>query len=159
MRKKSKYKPRQQLANPVQWVLSGFQPMRENEHALSLRIKNHQAMFDMTSGAANRDSADLLIAAMNMAEALMLVNPLKLGGHLLDDIHEAQNALLKMCRRSVSKNVFRFTGPELNAMNIGMNIHDQQLDACNIAELNDAVKLVAKIILTKKARVIEEEAA
>lgn len=77
MRKRSKYKPRHQLANPVQWVLSGFQPMRENEHAIGLKIKNHQAMFDMTAGDANRDTVDLLIAAMNMAEldaALQIVS-------------------------------------------------------------------------------------
>lgn len=133
--------------------------MRENEHALSLRIKNHQAMFDVTSGNANRDSSDLLIAAMNMAEALMIVNPEKLGGHLSEEIRAAQDALLSMCRRSVAKNVFRFTGPELNAMNIGISIHDQQLDTCNIAELDEAVKLVAKMIRNKKARVIEEAVA
>ena len=154
MRKRSKYRPRQQLANPVQWVLSGFQPMRENEHAVSLKIKNHQAMFDMTAGEANRDTVDVLIAAMNMAEALATVNPEKLGGHLGKEIRAAQDALHAMGKRSLAKGVFRFTGPELVAMNIGMDIHDQQLDTCNIAELDEAVQIVAKAIRHKKARAI-----
>ena len=154
MRKRSKYKPRPVLANPVQWVLGGFQPMRENEHAVGLKIKNHQAMFDMTSGDANRDSVDLLIAAMNMAEGLAIVNPKKLGAHLSAEIRAAQDALHAMGKRSLAKGVFRFTGPEMQAMNVGMDIHDQQLDTCNIAELDDAIKLVQKTIAAKKARAI-----
>ena len=154
MRKRSKYKPRQQLLNPVQWVLSGFQPMRENQHAMGLKIKNHQAMFDMLHGDANRDTVDLLIAAMNMAEALATVNYDKLGGHLLREIDEAQNALHAMGKRSLARGVFRFTGPELVAMNTGMDIHDQQLDTCNIAELERAIDLVVKTVRDKKARAI-----
>ena len=154
MRKRSKYKPRQQLLNPVQWVLSGFQPMRENPHAMGLKIKNHQAMHDMLHGQANRDTVDLLIAAMNMAEALLLVNPEKLGGHLAAEVKAAQDALHSMGKRSLSRGVFRFTGPEMQAMNTGMEIHDQQLDTCNIAELDEAVQLVAKTIRARKARAI-----
>lgn len=154
MRKRSKYKPRQVLLNPVQWVLSGFQPMRENQHAIELKIKNHHAMFDMTQGEGNRDTVDLLIAAMNMAEALATINPDKLGGHLDAEIRAAQDALHSMGKRSLAKGVFRFTGPELQAMNTGMDIHDQQLDTCNIAELDAAVQLVFKTIKDKKARAI-----
>jgi len=154
MRKRSKYKPRPVLANPVQWVLGGFQPMRENEQAIGLKIKNHQAMFDMTSGDADRESVDLLIAAMNMAEALATVNPDKLGSHLALEIRAAQDALHAMGRRSLAKGVYRFTGPEIQAMNLGMDIHDQQLDTCNIAELDSAVQLVRKTIRDRKARAI-----
>jgi hypothetical protein len=154
VRKRSKYKPRQQLVNPVQWVLSGFQPMRENPHAIELKIKNHQAMFDMLHGDGSRDTVDLLIAAMNMAEALATVNPDKLGGHLAAEIKAAQDAIHAMGKRSLARGVFGFTGLELHAMNTGMDIHDQQLDTCNIAELDEAVQIVAKAIRHKKARAI-----
>lgn len=154
MRKRSKYKPRQQLLNPVQWVLSGFQPMRENPHAMGLKIKNHQAMFDMLHGEGNRQTFDTLVAAMNMAEDLATVNPEKLGGYLGAEIRAAQDALHAMGKRSLAKGVFRFTGPELVAMNTGMDIHDQQLDTCNIAELERAIDLVVKTVRDKKARAI-----
>mgnify|MGYP001308329747 CR=1 FL=1 len=158
MRKKSKYKPRQVLANPVQWVLNGFQPMRTAPEAAPLKIKNHQAMFDMVNGTADRNSVDVLIAAMNMAEGLSLINPDKLGGHLEEEIRAAQDALHSMGKRSLSKGVFRFTGQELNAMNTGMEIHDQQLDTCTIEELDKSLKLVIKTIHNKKARPIMESA-
>lgn len=154
MRKRSKYKPKGVLPNPVQWVLSGFAPMRENEHAVELKIKNHHAMHDMAAGEANRHTVDVLIAAMNMAEGLATVNPEKLGGHLGAEIRAAQDALHSMGKRSLAKGVFRFTGPELVAMNTGMDIHDQQLDACNIRELEEALDIVAKAIRHKKARAI-----
>lgn len=154
MRKRSSYRPRPQLINPVQWVLGGFQPVRENEHALGLKIKNHQAMLDMTAGHANRNTIDVLIAAMNMAEGLAIINPDKLGGHLSEEIRAAQDAIHTMGKRSLAKGVYRFTGPEMQAMNVGMEIHDQQLDTCNIAELHQAIDLVAKVIRTKKARAI-----
>lgn len=154
MRKRSSYRPRPQMLNPVQWVLGGFQPVRENEHAVGLKIKNHQAMLDMTAGHADRDTVDLLIAAMNMAEGLATVSPEKLGGHLAAEIRAAQDAIHTMGKRSLAKGVFRFTGPEMQAMNVGMEIHDQQLDTCNIAELHEAIDLVAKNIKHKKARAI-----
>jgi hypothetical protein len=157
MRKKSKYKPRQQLVNPVQWVLNGFQPMRTAPESASLKIKNHQAMFDMVNGEPTRHTIDILIAAMNMAEGLSIINPEKLGGHLEEEIRAAQNALHSMGKRSVSKGVFRFTGPELQAMNIGMEIHDQQLDTCTIEEIDKSLKLVIKTIQAKKARPIMEK--
>ena len=59
-----------------------------------------------------------------------------------------------MGKRSLAKGVFRFTGPELVAMNTGMDIHDQQLDTCNIAELEEAIDLVVKHIRHRKARTI-----
>lgn len=154
MRKKSKYKPRPQLVNPVQWVLNGFMPMRTEPKSTELKIKNHQAMYDMTSGDATRQTVDTLIAAMNIAEGLAIINPDKLGGHLRQEISDAQDAIHNMGKRSLTKGVFRFTGPELTAMNTGMEIHDQQLDTCTIAELDEALQLVYKIIRSKKARAI-----
>jgi hypothetical protein len=39
-------------------------------------------------------------------------------------------------------------------MNTGMEVHDAQLDACVIAELEKALDLVAREIRYKKVRVI-----
>lgn len=142
------------MANPVQWVLNGFMPMRMEPKATELKIKNHQAMFDMASGDANRDTVEVLIAAMNMAERLAIINSDKLGGHLREEISAAQDAIHSMGKRSIAKGVFRFTGPELTAMNTGMEIHDQQLETCTIKELEDALDLVFKTIRAKKAREI-----
>jgi len=152
LRKRSKYKPKPQLPNPVQWVLSGFQPMRENPHAMGLKIKNHQALASMVAGTGSRDDIDILIAAMNVAEALAITA--ELGTEYRAEITAAQDAIVSMGRRGLAKSRFLFTGPELTAMNLGMEIHDAQLDACTVGQLEKALEFVAREISARRARAI-----
>ena len=155
MRKRSKYKPRQVFSDPVAWVINGFKPMREHGEAVGLKIKNHQALLDFTQGKGDRDQVDVLIAAMNMAEALYIINA-DLGKDYAAEIKEAQDAILYMARRGLGKGRFLFTGPELQAINMGIEIHDAQLDACTLGELEQAIKVVYDAIKYKTARTIVE---
>lgn len=158
MRKRSKYRPRQVFTDPVAWVINGFKPMSAHSEAIGLKIKNHQALFDVTHGDGNKDQVDVLIAAMNMAEALYLVNP-DLGKQYAAEVKAAQDAIYNMARRGVAKGKFLFTGPEMQAMNTGMEVHDAQLDACTVGELESAVKFVYEAIKHRRARPIVEAAA
>lgn len=154
MRKRSKYKPKGVRVDAVNWVLSGMRPMRLHSEATMLRVKNHAAMKDMVEGRAVRDTVDVLIAAMNMTEALSLVRA-QLGADWRAEISEAQNALFTMAQRGVNKgNLFRFTGPELTAMNLAMEIHDAQIDNCTIKELEQAMDIIHETVRNKKARAI-----
>lgn len=154
MRKRSGYKPKGVRIDAVNWVLSGMRPMRLHGEATMLRMKNHAAMKDMVEGRADRNTVDVLIAAMNMTEALSLVRH-ELGADWRAEITTAQNALFTMAQRGVDKgNVFRFTGPELTAMNLAMEIHDAQIDNCTIKELEKAMDLIQQTIRNKKARAI-----
>ena len=158
MRKRSKYRPRQVFSDPVAWVINGFKPMSESGEAVSLKIKNHSALSDITQGQGNRDKVDVLIAAMNMAEALHIVNP-ALGKEYAPEIKAAQDAIYNMAKRGVAKGRFVFTGPEMQAMNTGMEVHDAQLDVCTIGELEAAIKYVYEAIKHRRARPIVEAAA
>ena len=153
MRKRSSYRPRQMLADPVNWVINGFKPMNSSGQAISLKIKNHQALFDVTQGEGDRDKIDILIAAMNIAEALYIVNP-QLGKDYAAEIKAAQDAIFSMAKRGLVKDRFLFTGLEMQAMNTGMEVHDAQLDACSISELELAIKIVYEAIKHRRARAI-----
>lgn len=154
MKKRSNYKPKGVRMDALNWVLSGLKPMRMHDEATMLRVKNHTAMKDMVEGRADRNTIDVLIATMNMTEALPHVRS-ELGADWRVEIKAAQDALFTMVERGVSKgNTFRFTGPELTAMNIAMDIHDAQIDNCTINELEKAMELVRAIIRNKKARVL-----
>lgn len=154
MRKRSSYKPKGVRLDAVNWVLSGMRPMRLHGEATMLRVKNHAAMKDMVEGRADRNTIDVLIAAMNMTEALSLVRD-ELGADWRAEITAAQNALFSMAQRGVDKgNRFLFTGPELTAMNLAMDIHDAQIDNCTIKELEKAMELIHQTIRNKKARAI-----
>lgn len=154
MRKRSKYRPKGVRLDPIRYVLEGMKPMSSHPAALTLRIKNHQALHDLVQGNGTRDSMDMIIQAMNIAEALAIVNPDKLGAIVRHEITAAQDAVLTMARRGLERDRFLFTGPELNAVNAAMEIHDAQLDACTIAELEKATDLVIGMIKNNKARAI-----
>lgn len=155
MKKRSKYRPRRVILDPVSWVISGMKPVSSTSEAVGLKIKNHQALLEITQGNGNRDSVDILIAAMNMAEALYIINS-DLGKDYATEIKAAQDAIYTMAKRGVAKGKFLFTGLEMQAMNTGMEVHDAQLDACTIAELETAIKYVYEAIKHRRARTIVE---
>jgi len=154
-RKKSKYRPRQVLTDPLAWVLNGLKPLTTaKDEYIKLCTKNHGAMTAMAQGTGSRGDVDVLIAALNMTEALYLVRE-RLGSDWKDEIKAAQDALLSMARRGVARgNRFLFTGLELQAVNLGLEVHDAQLSACSIGQLEEALRLVIKMQATGKARLI-----
>ncbi len=152
MRKRSKYRPKGVIQDTVSHVLGGFRLVQHTPHAVTLKIKNHQAMASMVAGTGSRDDIDILIAAMNVAEALAIT--CELGDGYRAEITAAQDALLAMSRRGLERTRFLFTGLELTAMNMGMEVHDAQLDACTVGELEKALDFVARELLAKRARAI-----
>jgi len=127
VRKRSKYKPKGVRPDAVSWVLSGLKPFKASPQELNLRIKNHDALNTLRLGTATRKDLDALIAAMNMAEALTRMG---IGADWSAEIKASQDALYHLAKRGV-KNGDRFiiTGLELQALNLGMEIHDAQLQA------------------------------
>jgi hypothetical protein len=153
MRKRSKYKPKAVLPDPVHWVLSGMKPLRTMSEATMVKIKNHESLLDITRGSGTKRSVDDLIGAFNVAEALYRVNP-ELGSDYASEIGEAQTAVFNMASRGKDNHRFLFTGPEMQAVNVGMEVHDAQLDACTVAELEKAMDLVRREIRSQRVRVI-----
>ena len=153
MRKRSAYRPRAQLPDPLGWVLSGFKPVATSHAEITtVRIKNHAAILAVMQGKSTLQDVDVLISAFNIAEALCRLGQ---GEHLLDDIRAAQDAL----RAAGERPKYRFTGPELSAVNHAMDIHDAQLDhpKTTVGLLQEALEIVVKVIRTKKAERIKFE--
>jgi hypothetical protein len=153
MRKRSKYRPKGLIRDTVSHVLGGFQLVRhKGDAAVTLKIKNHAALATMVQGQGGRDEIDILIAAMNIAEALAITA--EVGHEYRAEIQAAQDAIHHMGKRGLEKDRFLFTGPELTAMNLGMEIHDAQLDACTVGQLEKAIDFVTQEITAKRARAI-----
>ena len=152
MRKRSNYKPKGVRPDNMAYILAGFKKLVDlpNENMV-VRTKNHLALELSLKGQATRDDLDVLIAALNMTEAL---SSMQLGNDWADEIRAGQDALLAMCRRSR----FVFTGPEMTAVKLAMEIHDAQLDQCTVQQVETAIALVASEIKAKRARVILEAA-
>ena len=152
MRKRSKYRPKGVRMDVMAWIKQGMQPMATHPEAITLKLKNHDALANIVKGQGTRDHCDTVICALNITEALAM---LRIGDEYREDINAAQHAMLTMCRRGVERGRFLFTGPEIQAVNIAMEIHDAQLEACTLAELEKATDIVVKTVLAKKATVIE----
>lgn len=153
MRKRSKYRPKGVRLDVVNYVIAGVRPVSMAGDALiNLKIKNHSAMDDLTKGRANKDTIDTIIQALNMAEAYAIHGK---GIDWIEEIRQAQTALLTMARRGLEKGKFLLTGEEMKAMNLAMDIHDAQLEQSTVKELERMADYVIKQIVHKKATPIE----
>jgi hypothetical protein len=151
MRKRSKYRPKGLIYDTLNYVVSGMKVVGAISAGTTLKIKNHAALEQVRQGLGTRDDIDVLICAFNITEALAMM---RIGDDWKDEIRAAQDALLAMGRRGVETGKFILRGPELTIFNLAMEIHDAQLDACTVSELEKAIDIVNSIVRAKGARMI-----
>lgn len=153
MRKRSSYRPKGIRPDAVSYVLSSIKPLSKVDDALTtLKIKNHGAMAAVTQGYACRDDMDLLIAAMNIAEAFCIKG---IGSDYYPQIRAGQDALQALCKRGVDRgDRFIFKSEEMQALNLAMEVHDAQLEVATVKQLEQAVEFVRETIRLGKARKI-----
>lgn len=158
MRKKSKYKPHGVRLDNMSWIIAGMRKVGTLPTAgVALKLKNHEALDSILTGKGTKDHVDVLIAAVNMSEALVRVRE-ELGLDWANEIKAAQDAIYSMGRRGAERGVFGFTGPEMTAVKLVMDIHDAQLDECTVQNMEKALFIVEEEIRLKKARPIVEVA-
>lgn len=154
MRKKSKYKPKNLRADNVSWVLSSIKPVTSISAGTTLQLKNHDAMDKLRRGVATKEDIDILIGAFNMAEGYIRLRP-EFGMDWAEEIRAGQDAMLEVARRGVANgDRFICRATELTAMNLLMEIHDAQLEACTVSDLEKALAIVESDHKHKKARKI-----
>lgn len=153
MRKRSSYRPRHVRTDTMAYVMASIKPLAALESQVAtIRIKNHGALAAVCKGQADRTDINTLIAALNIAEALVIMG---VGQDYADEIRAAQDALLSMTTRGHSMgDRFIFKAPELAAINLGMDVHDAQLDAITVQQLEQAVEYTKRVIRSGGARVI-----
>lgn len=156
MKKKSKYKPRGVRLDNLSWVVAGMRKVGTLPTAgVALKLKNHEALDSVLMGQGTKEHVDVLIAAVNMAEALIRIRD-ELGVDWKAEIKAAQDAIYIMGKRGVEKDRFAFTGPEMTAVKLVMDLHDAQLDECTVQNMEKALFIVSEEIRMKKARPIVE---
>jgi len=154
MRKRSKYRPRPQLANPLGYVLESIKPVAQHEHYLvELKIKTHLAMSTLTKGLAKRDDIDTLIAAVNIVEALYRLG---FGREYADVVKGGLDALRSVGKRGAESGRFVLKSDEMNALNLAMELHDAQMDIITIKDMDKAIALVKEEHRLRKMRPIVE---
>jgi hypothetical protein len=134
------------------WVQAGLKRVDEISAGATLKILNHDAMNTLRLGSATKVEIDAIISALNIAEALARRG---VGSDWLPELRIAQDALLTLARRGL-KSRFIVRGDELTALNLAMEIHDAQLEAVTVKQLETAMGDVIETVRLKKARSIVE---
>lgn len=125
MRKRSKYRPRRMLLDNMAHVQAGVQRVRTTGEAqLNLRIRNHAALDEVRSGRGDFDHADILVMALNVAQALARLG---VGRDWMDEIMAGQHVTAAMCVRGLDGKGYEFTGDELLVIDLAMRVHDAHL--------------------------------
>lgn len=155
MRKRSKYRPKTMLQNPLEFVLSGMRPIRDMPGIyLDVQIKNREAMDRVRRGIATKADIDMLIAMFNICEALAVFN---LGNDWLPEINNAQNDLLELARSGVERNMrFIMTAKQWESLKLVVDLHEEQLANATVYDIERAHDFVQKVISQGKARAIIE---
>lgn len=154
MRKRSKYRPRPVLANPVGYVLESISPVTaHSDHILDLKIKNHGAMQALTRGEAKRSDIDLLVAMVNMTEALWRLG---FGKEYKQELMDGLDALHAVGTRGSKSGEFILKASEMNAINTVMDLHDAQMDVITIRDLERGLEIVMQEHKHKRMRHMKE---
>jgi hypothetical protein len=137
----------------MEFVLSGFKPVRDLPGVyLSAQLKNRTALEQLRKGDATKQDIDMLIGAVNIAEALAIKG---LGDDWLKEINHAQEALLALARRGVENNMrFIMTAKQWEALRLVMDLHEMQLAEATVQDIEKAYDFVQAVIRQGKARAI-----
>jgi hypothetical protein len=151
MRKRSAYKPRPRIANPMAYVMESVSLVAGHTTFIrDLHIRNHLAMTSLTQGRATKSDIDLLIAMNNVVEALWRLG---YGKGYEEVLKQGSAALLAVARRGAESGRFVLKSGEMNALNTLMDLHDAQMDAITIGDLEKAIAIVRDD--TKARRAVE----
>lgn len=154
MRKRSKYRPRAVLANPLGYVLESMTPIPAmNKYFIDLKVKNHLALANLTKGVADRADIDTLVTAINMTEALYRLG---FGREYADVVREGLHALRAVGKRGADIGKFVLKSTEMNALNLSMELHDAQLEIITLRDMEKAIALIKEEYRLRKMTPITE---
>jgi len=155
MRKRSSYRPKRVLLNPLGYVLESLSPV--NSHTsfmLDLKIKNHGSMDALTKGVAKSADIDSLISMVNMTEAFARLG---FGQEYSEVVRNGLQALRDVGKRGVTTGSFVLKAHEMNALNSVMELHDAQMEVVTLGDMDKAIALVQEEYRLKKMTPILEK--
>lgn len=148
MRKRSKYRPRHVIADPLNYVLASNRPVMENTDAiLVLKTRNHGALAALVQGKAKRDDMNVLTAMSNITEALLRLG---FGEDYAEVCVQGRMALIGIIHRAVEIGRYTPTGPEIQQLNTLMELHDAQLEVTTVRDVEQALAKVTKLLASPK---------
>lgn len=138
MRKRSSYRPRAVIRDPIGYVIKGMSPMTDDQ-IRNCSIHHHDALYRMTHGEASMDDWQLVCHMINTSVAL---SQTIFGGDYLDDLKLAMVAHARAGKRKLAGKGLAYTGEELTAVNTALAINDEQIKLATMQEIGTAIRVV-----------------
>lgn len=153
MKKRSRYKPKPVLVDPVRFVVESSTLLVDHgNHALSWKIKNNQAFASLMQGKANKLDMDTLAAVHNITEALLVT----LGGKDIDGtVIRSAVAIIDICDRANKGKSLAMRALEMQAMRDLMSLHDELVDVVTVGQFEKALAYAKREIATGRANRIK----
>lgn len=150
MKKRSKYRPKGVLINPLTYVLESLKPVKHHDsYLIDLKIRNHGAMDALTKGRAGRSEMDELVNMVNVVEALYRLG---FGEEYGEVVQQGLDALHDVGQRGLQTGRFILKAHEMSHLNLVMELHDAQMEVITVKDMERAVDLVNKEFEQRKMR-------
>lgn len=132
--------PKYVANNPMSTFFGGLSGDHMS-HLQGLFGRNHAAMQAMVQGRGDRDTWDLLVGAINMANVMCEQG---IGNEFREAMLAGRDALCEMGKRAMSTGRFLFKGDELTDMNEALACHDAQLENIRAIDVERAADEVMR---------------
>jgi hypothetical protein len=154
VRKRSKYRPKPIIRNPVGYVIENIQTIASyGPYLRNMHIVNHGAMRALVRGEASRGDMDILIAMNNIVEALWRKG---VGREYTDVITDGNKTLKTVAQRFSAQGRVTLYAKEIEALNALMELHDAQMDVITVKDMLDAVEYIKREVAQGRAeRIIQ----
>lgn len=162
MRKRSSYRPRPVLADPLGYVMESLKPITAHDnYLLDLKLRNHAALSMLLKGQAKKSEIDDLIAMHNIQEAIRRMIKQRVITDLPIELDSStlirgKCALLEIGHRGAKTGNFVCRAPEIQALNDLMQMHDELMNIITVGHMERAIAFARREIVCKRAEVIND---
>lgn len=139
-RPRKAYRQKEIVQNPLNFYFGGLKRI-DGEHLQTLNIKSHKALADMATGHGNREAFDLIIGAINMANIMCERG---IGDEYRAEMLAARDAMMEVRERYFQIGRFVLKGEEMKTLTLAMEIHDAQLEASRVIDVERAADEVVR---------------
>ena len=154
MRKRSKYKPKPVLVNPLGYVMESATPLIEHEtYVVDWQLRSNSAFEKLLKGIADKKVINTLVAARNITEGLMVT--LK-GADADGTLARSAVALIELCDRGNAGKSLVMKAQEIQAMRDMMQLHDELLEVVTVRQFERALEYTKNEIKVGRARHLKE---
>lgn len=138
MRKRSKYRPKNVVSNPLQHVLLGNSNLETVAANLNQKTKliNRIALSSLFNGKGTAQDLANLMQAVLISRGLMAQG---VGVGYEAVINTAIEALESLRKRFETLSRGVCTGPELTALTEAVELFEAQIENCSVAEIEKAI--------------------